>query len=145
VPLTDGDIVVRLLLAGTIGGLLGVERESRRKSAGFRTNILISLGACVFTMVGTSFGGGDPSRVTAQIVTGIGFLGGGAILHSGNRVHGMTTAAMIWVNAALGAAFGLGHLRLGLMGGLFTLAVLLVLTPIERMIEARVGPAKDAD
>src|SRR6478752_603645 len=99
-------MIVRLLLAAAIGGVLGAEREIRRKSAGFRTNILIALGACIFTMVGMSFGAGDPSRVTAQIVTGIGFLGGGAILHSNDGVHGMTTAAIIWVNAALGTASG---------------------------------------
>jgi putative Mg2+ transporter-C (MgtC) family protein len=142
VPLTDGQIIVRLLLAGAIGGLLGAEREVRRKSAGFRTNILIAIGSCIFTIVGVSFGAGDPSRVTAQVVTGIGFLGGGAILHSGNSVHGMTTAAMIWVNAALGAAIGLGHIHLGLIGGALTLAVLLILGPLEREIEQRVGPPK---
>jgi putative Mg2+ transporter-C (MgtC) family protein len=80
--------------------------------------------------------------VTAQIVTGIGFLGGGAILHSGNSVHGMTTAAMIWVNAALGAAAGLGHFHLALIGGALTLAVLLILGPLERTIELSL-PRKD--
>jgi putative Mg2+ transporter-C (MgtC) family protein len=142
VPLTDGQIVARLLIAGAIGGLLGAEREVRRKSAGFRTNILIAIGACIFTIVGMAFGAGDPSRVTAQIVTGIGFLGGGAILHSGNSVSGMTTAAMIWVNASLGAAAGLGHTHLALIGGSLTLAVLLILGPLEREIEGRVGPPR---
>ena len=141
--LTDGQIVLRLLLAGSIGGLLGAEREIRHKSAGFRTNILIAMGSCVFTIVGMSFGSGDPSRVTAQIVTGIGFLGGGAILHSGNSVHGMTTAAMIWVNAALGAAAGLGYIHLSVIGGAMTLAVLLILGPLEREIEERIGPPKN--
>ena len=137
-PLTDGQIVVRLLLAAGIGGLLGAEREMRRKSAGFRTNILIAVGSCVFTIVGISFGSGDPARVTAQIVTGIGFLGAGAIMHSGDSVRGMTTAAMIWVNAALGAAAGLGQFRLVLLAGALTLAVLLILAPIERSIERSV-------
>ena len=76
----------------------------RRKSAGFRTNILIAAGSCIFTLAALGFGTGDPTRVPGQIVTGIGFLGAGAILHSSERVHGMTTAAMIWVNAALGTA-----------------------------------------
>ena len=134
-PLTDGQIALRLLLAAGVGALLGAEREMRRKSAGFRTNILIAIGACVFTIVGLSFGGGDPSGVSAQIVTGIGFLGAGAILHSGDHVRGMTTAAMIWVNAALGTAAGLGHFRLVTIGSAFTLAVLLILAPIERSIE----------
>ncbi len=141
-PLTEGQIVVRLLLAAAIGGLLGAERELRRKSAGFRTNILIALGSCVFTIISLSFSSGDPSRVTAQIVTGVGFLGGGAILHSREGVHGMTTAAMIWVNAALAAAAGLGHLRLAMTGGALTLAVLLVLGPLERTIEERIPPPK---
>jgi putative Mg2+ transporter-C (MgtC) family protein len=140
VTLTTSQILVRLLLAAGIGALLGFEREVRRKSAGFRTNILIALGACVFTIVGMSFPSGDPSRVTAQIVTGIGFLGAGAILHSGNSVHGMTTAAMIWVNAALGAAVGLGHFRLALTAGALTLGVLLILAPIERTIERNLPP-----
>jgi putative Mg2+ transporter-C (MgtC) family protein len=135
VALTDSQIFLRLLLAAAIGGVLGAERELRHKSAGFRTNILIAMGACVFTIVGMSFPSGDPSRVTAQIVTGIGFLGAGAILHSGGTVHGMTTAAMIWVNAALGAAAGLGHFRLAMMAGALTLAVLLILGPLERSIE----------
>jgi putative Mg2+ transporter-C (MgtC) family protein len=110
----------------------------RRKSAGFRTNILIAIGSCLFTIVGLSFSSGDPSRVTAQIVTGIGFLGAGAIMHSGDTVHGMTTAAMIWVNAAIGAAAGLGHLRLAIIAGALTLAVLLILGPLERSIERSV-------
>jgi putative Mg2+ transporter-C (MgtC) family protein len=138
VPLTDGQIVARLVLAAAIGGLLGAEREMRRKSAGFRTNILIAIGSCLFTIVGLSFSAGDPSRVTAQIVTGIGFLGAGAIMHSGDTVHGMTTAAMIWVNAAIGAAAGLGQLRLAIIAGALTLAVLLILGPIERSIEQSV-------
>ena len=138
--LTDSQIFLRLLLAAAIGGVLGAERELRHKSAGFRTNILISVGACVFTIVGLSFPSGDPSRVTAQIVTGIGFLGAGAILHSSGTVHGMTTAAMIWVNAALGAAAGLGHFRLALMAGALTLAVLLILGPLERSVERTWNP-----
>lgn len=133
--LTDAQIVLRLLLAAGIGAVLGVEREVRHKSAGFRTNILIGIGACTFTIVGVSFGAGDPSRVTAQIVTAAGFLGGFVILHSGASVHGMTTAAMIWVNAALGSAAGVGRLRLALMGLALTMAVLLILGPIERSIE----------
>lgn len=139
-PVTDGQIILRLVLASAIGAVLGVERELRHKSAGFRTNILIGLGACLFTIVGTSFGAGDPSRVTAQIVTAAGFLGAGVILHSGPSVHGMTTAAMIWVNAALGSAAGVGRLRLALIGLALTMAVLMILGPLERSIETRTPP-----
>jgi putative Mg2+ transporter-C (MgtC) family protein len=140
VSLTDGELFARLLVAIAVGGVLGAEREARRKSAGFRTNILISLGACVFTIVGVSFGGGDPARVTAQIVTGIGFLGAGAIIHGrdGDNVQGLTTAAAIWVNAALGSAAGLGHFKLVVIGGGLTLVVLLILGRIERRIEREV-------
>jgi len=135
VPLSDGQIVMRLLFAAGIGAVLGLERELRRKSAGFRTNILIAAGACIFTVIGLSFGTGDPTRVPGQIVVGIGFLGAGAIVHSTHRIHGMTTAAMIWVNSALGAAVGAGQFRLALYGVVLTLMVLLVLGRLERTIE----------
>jgi putative Mg2+ transporter-C (MgtC) family protein len=141
VPLSDAQIILRLLLAAAIGGLLGAEREMRRKSAGFRTNILIAVGSCVFTLIALAFAAGDPTRVPGQIVTGIGFLGGGVILHSGTeRVHGMTTAALIWVNAALGTAAGAGQMHLAIIGAALTLAVMLMLAPLEREIEDRAKP-----
>src|SRR5262249_61902056 len=112
----------------------------RRKSAGFPPNIPIVLGSCLVPYSGWAFASGRPSRVPAPIVAGIGFLGAGAILHSGDTVHGMTTAATIWVNAALGAAAGLGEYRLVLIAGAFTLAVLLILAPLERSIERNVPP-----
>jgi putative Mg2+ transporter-C (MgtC) family protein len=140
VPLTDMEIVRRLLLAAVIGGLLGIEREVRHKSAGFRTNILIGMGSAVFTMMSIAISAdrGDPGRIAAQIVTGMGFLGAGAILRTRNGVHGLTTAATVWVNAALGIAAGAGEYHLAAIGGLITLAVLFVLHPIERGIEKRV-------
>ena len=140
-PLTDADMIARLLLAAAIGGVLGAERERRRKSAGFRTNILIAVGSCVFTLIALGFASGDPTRIPGQIVTGIGFLGGGVILHSGaERVHGMTTAALIWVNAALGTAAGAGQMRLAIIGAGLTLGVMLVLGPLEREIEDHSKP-----
>jgi len=140
VPLTDTEIVRRLLLAALVGGMLGVEREIRQKSAGFRTNILIGIGSSVFTMMSIAISAdrGDPGRIAAQIVTGMGFLGAGAILRTRNGVHGLTTAATVWVNAALGIAAGAGEYHLAVIGALITLAVLLVLHPIERGIEKRV-------
>ena len=140
VHLTDTEIVRRLLLAAFVGGLLGVEREMRQKSAGFRTNILIGIGSAVFTMMSIAISAdrGDPGRIAAQIVTGMGFLGAGAILRTRNGVHGLTTAATVWVNAALGIAAGAGEYHLAVIGALITLAVLLVLHPIERGIEKRV-------
>ena len=102
------DFVWRLLLAAGLGAVIGLEREYRQKPAGLRTNILIALGSALFTILSISMtaGIGDTSRVAGQIVTGIGFLGGGAILRNRDTVHGMTTAATIWVNAAIGIAAG---------------------------------------
>jgi putative Mg2+ transporter-C (MgtC) family protein len=139
-PLSDMELIQRLLLAAAIGGLLGAERELRRKSAGFRTNILIALGAAIFTIASlTLAGSGDPTRIAAQIVTGIGFLGAGSILHSRDGVHGLTTAATVWVNAALGVAAGGGQYHLAIIAGAIVLSVLLVLGPIEAAIELKSG------
>jgi putative Mg2+ transporter-C (MgtC) family protein len=139
-PLTDTDLIQRLLLAAAIGGLIGAERELRRKSAGFRTNILIALGAAIFTISSVTLAGsGDPTRIAAQIVTGIGFLGAGAILRNRDGVHGLTTAATVWVNAALGVAAGGGQFRLAIIAGGIVLAVLFVLGPIEAAIELKAG------
>ncbi len=143
-PLSDIELIQRLLLAAAVGGLLGAERELRRKSAGFRTNILIALGAAVFTIVSVTLSPGamDGTRIAAQIVTGIGFLGAGTILHNRDGVQGLTTAATVWVNAALGVAAGGGQYRLAIIGGAIVLAVLLVLGPIEAAIEMKAGGSK---
>ena len=105
------DAAWRLLLAAGLGTAIGLEREYRQKPAGLRTNILIALGSALFTIMSISMGQRQRhrDRIAAQIVTGIGFLGGGAILRSGKTVHGMTTAATIWVNAAIGMAAGAGQ------------------------------------
>jgi len=138
--LTETELIRRLLLAALIGGLLGAEREVHRKSAGFRTNILIALGCAVFTLVSLTLSpNGDPARIAAQIVTGIGFLGAGTIIRGRGGVQGLTTAATVWVNASLGTAAGAGLYRLAIIGGSITLGVLLVLSPIETAIEDRVG------
>jgi putative Mg2+ transporter-C (MgtC) family protein len=142
--LTDIELIQRLLLAAAIGGLIGAERELRRKSAGFRTNILIALGSAIFTIAGMNMGTAtsDPARIAAQVVTGIGFLGAGAILRNRDGVHGLTTAATVWVNAALGVAAGGGQFHLAIVGGAIVLAVLLVLGPIETAIELKAGPKR---
>src|SRR4029077_1643336 len=113
----------------------------RRKPAGLRTNILIAIGSALFTILSISMTGvtGDPSRVAGQIVTGIGFLGGGAILRNRDTVHGMTTAATIWVNAAIGVACGTGQYQLATASTALTLVVLVVLPPIETYFERRAG------
>ncbi len=137
-PVTDIDVMQRLLLAAAVGGVIGLEREFRRKSAGFRTNILIAMGSAVFTMLSVSLAGesgGDHTRIAAQIVTGIGFLGAGAIIRTDRDVHGLTTAATVWVNAALGMAAGGGEYHLTLIATAITLVVLLILGPIESAFE----------
>jgi putative Mg2+ transporter-C (MgtC) family protein len=114
------ELGLRVLGAAVLGGAVGFERQLRHQSAGFRTHILVSLGACLFTLAGAygvapffsrpdaelSF---DPTRVAAQVVSGIGFLGAGAIIRTGASVRGLTTAAALWVTAAIGLAVGLGY------------------------------------
>jgi putative Mg2+ transporter-C (MgtC) family protein len=135
------DLMLRLMLAAGLGAAIGLERELRQKPAGLRTNILIALGASLFTTVSIQLarGGGTPDRVAAQIVTGIGFLGAGAILRSGRNVHGMTTAATIWVNAAVGMAAGAGEFAMASLATVVTLIVLAVLPPVEAYFERRAG------
>src|SRR2546426_12382337 len=98
----DPSIPIKLLLAALLGGIIGVEREIRDKPAGLRTNILICVGSTLFMSISTKVAlllGGDPTRISAQIISGIGFLGAGAVLHSHGFVSGLTTAATIWVVA----------------------------------------------
>ena len=135
------DLLGRLLLAVVLGAAIGVEREYHQKPAGLRTNILIALGSALFTMLSAVMAGtgGTPDRIGAQIVTGIGFLGGGAILRSRTTVHGMTTAATIWVNAAIGMAVGAGQFALATATTVVTLVVLAALHPLELYFEQRPG------
>jgi putative Mg2+ transporter-C (MgtC) family protein len=120
------------LAAGLFGALVGVEREIKEKPAGVRTLSLVSIGAAIFTMVSAIVAGerSDPGRIAAQVVSGIGFLGAGAILRSPLGVVGMTTAATIWVAAAIGMVVGAGHVGAGL--GLSTL-VLILLNGVSRI------------
>ena len=106
------EFIIRLFAASIAGGALGIERESSNKSAGLRTNMIVSVGAAIYVMISAVLlegsTTGDPSRVMGQIVTGIGFLGAGVILHQGSSVKGLTTAATIWCSAALGCLAGFG-------------------------------------
>jgi putative Mg2+ transporter-C (MgtC) family protein len=137
----SSDLTLRLLLATALGAAIGLEREYRQKPAGLRTNILIALGSALFTIMSVRLAhdGGTPDRVAAQIVTGIGFLGGGAILRSRTSVHGMTTAATIWVNAAIGMAAGAGEFAMATTATALALVVLAALRPIEVYFERRAG------
>jgi putative Mg2+ transporter-C (MgtC) family protein len=117
---------LRLGTALLCGGLIGLERQRRGKVAGMRTSILICMGTQVFVTLGAYAAPdrADPTRVLGQVVTGIGFLGAGVILSRGDRILGVTTAAVIWVLAAIGALVGLGYLGSALVITLVTLAVL---------------------
>jgi putative Mg2+ transporter-C (MgtC) family protein len=142
-PTTFSDAILRLALAAALGGAIGLEREYHHKPAGLRTNMLIALGSALFSILSVQLGAaaGSPDRVAAQVVTGIGFLGAGAILRSGENIHGLTTAATIWVNAAIGMAAGIGSYAMAAGAAALTLIVLAILPPIERRFEERGGSA----
>ena len=129
-------MIVNLVMAIFLGGLIGLERECSDKPAGLRTNILIALGAAVFATLSGHLGG-DPSRVVAAVVTGIGFLGAGSILHKGGATSGLTTASGIWATSGIGIACGLGFYGLATAATLLVLAVLLGLSPLERYINKK--------
>jgi len=122
----DLELLARLLLAAVLGGAIGAERELNDQPAGLRTHMLLTIGACLFTLVSAyGFGGRtDPSRIAAQIVTGIGFLGGGAIVRHGLTVKGVTTAASIWATASVGVAIGAGSYVLGTGGAVLVVGTL---------------------
>jgi putative Mg2+ transporter-C (MgtC) family protein len=140
-------LVLRLVAAAALGGLIGLERELADQPAGFRTHMLVSLGAALFTAVGAygvePFAGDgarvsfDPTRVAAQVVTGIGFLGAGVIFQQGLSVRGLTTAAALWVTAAVGTAVALGYWSGGVIATLITVGALYGLKGVERGVFAR--------
>ncbi len=126
--------ILRLTAALLAGGVIGLERESQDKPAGLRTNILICVGAALFALVSgraAAASGGDPNRIAAQIVTGVGFLGAGAIIQHRGAVSGLTTAATIWIVASIGMAFGCGRFALGVLGTVLTAATLFGLGLVE--------------
>lgn len=135
------EILLRIVLATLMGGLIGFERERSHKSAGLRTNALVGLGATLITLAAingfasTQFV--DPTRIISNIIVGIGFLGGGAILHEGNKVHGLTTAATLWVVAAIGIVIGLGMYELAALAVIVVYFVLTVLWLAEKKLASR--------
>lgn len=134
------ELLASLLLAVLLGGAVGLERELKRKPAGLRTNILICLGATLFTQLSIAVAGasGDPARIAAQIVTGVGFIGAGTILHTRGHVSGLTSAATIWLVAAVGVALGAGALFEAVGATLLVVLVLAVLGWLEQYLR-RVG------
>jgi putative Mg2+ transporter-C (MgtC) family protein len=131
--LSWGEALLRVVIAAALGGAVGLERELREREAGFRTHMLVSIGSALFTIVsayafrdflvhGGAVVRADPTRIAAQIVTGIGFLGAGAIIRQGLSIRGLTTAATLWVVAAIGMASGAGYYG----GAVITTAVVLI-------------------
>lgn len=134
------DIMVRLLVALILGGAIGLERERQERAAGLRTVTMVSLGSCLFTLLSLDAfraSNTDPSRVAAQIVTGIGFLGAGTIFLRRDLVRGLTTAATVWATAAIGMAAATGQFFAAFFTTLLILTVLMVLKPIELRIFKR--------
>jgi putative Mg2+ transporter-C (MgtC) family protein len=140
-------VLYKLLLAAFLGGVIGLEREIHGRPAGFRTHLLVSLGSCLFVITSiqfyTVFGnfsgsvpvGVDPGRVAAQVVTGIGFLGAGAIIREKFSVRGLTTAACLWIAAAIGLACGVGLFGISMVVTVISLVSLLMLKRIEVMLK----------
>jgi len=144
------DFIIRILAALLLGFLLGLERELTNKYAGLRTHILVCLGACVFTLLSIygfptfatgdnvivehSTGVRDTARVAAQIVSGIGFIGAGAVLRNGPMIIGLTTAATLWISAAIGMACGVGMFDVAIISTIFSVAVLTLIRIFEKKI-----------
>ncbi len=133
---------VRLLLSAFLGGIIGYERQNRHKSAGLRTNILVCVGSCLIMIVSQRTGSqinanalADPSRIAAQVVSGIGFLGAGAILKEGVNIIGLTTAACIWVVAGVGLAVGIGYYSGAVITSVIVFIALKSLTYMDKLIK----------
>lgn len=137
--LTDGEILIRLLISVVVGGVIGLERGKTRRPAGFRTHMLVCVGSCVVMMTNlflyTSGLDTDPARLGAQVITGVGFLGAGSILlTTGNRVKGLTTAAGLWASACLGLAIGAGFYVAAVLGSILVFLSLTLFHQIENQI-----------
>jgi putative Mg2+ transporter-C (MgtC) family protein len=158
----DATLVYRILIAAGLGAAIGFERERKDRPAGLRTHVLVALGACLFTVVSAygfeEFVGRDapraaqldPSRIASQIVVGIGFLGGGTILRYRGSIRGLTTAATLWVTAAVGLAVGAGAYIPAVVVAGVSLVALIALGPVERRARAgyvgsRARPNGDED
>jgi putative Mg2+ transporter-C (MgtC) family protein len=141
-------IVIRLLVAMLLGGIVGIQREHTHKPAGLRTHMLVSLGAALFVIAAAESGmtSADLSRVIQGLATGIGFLGGGAILKLSeeHQIRGLTSAAAIWMTAAIGVAVGLGRLWVAILSMVLTWFVLAVVSKIESRISPPAAAGGDS-
>jgi putative Mg2+ transporter-C (MgtC) family protein len=140
-PTAELEVSLRLLVALVMGAAIGAEREYHRHPAGLRTMSAICVGSALFTALGTLVVHTDPTRIAAQVVTGVGFLGAGAILRSGVSVRGLTTAATIWVVAAVGMAAGFGYF---ILATVCTALVLVMLIGMRRIEVQRFREPEDA-
>lgn len=134
--ISQWEVILRLLISAFFGGLIGMEREINNRPAGLRTHVLVSLGACLIMMISMfGFNGeGDPARLAAQVVSGIGFLGAGTILNKGNAIRGLTTAASLWVCGGIGLAVGNGYYVGAIGTSLIVLFTLISLGLLEKRI-----------
>ena len=135
----NADVLIRIIASIILGSIIGFERELTNKSAGLRTQILVCLGSCIFTILSvhgfatavTLYPLGDPSRVAAQIVTGIGFIGAGTVLRQGLTITGLTTASTLWMVAAIGMACGCGKISVAVVSTLLAIAILVLIRMFE--------------
>lgn len=136
--ISASDIIIRLVASFVFGGLVGIEREMQQKSAGLKTHILVCIGSCLIMLTSLyifdiykDIATVDPSRIAAGVITGIGFLGAGAIIRYSGDVKGLTTAACLWVTAAIGLATGCGFFNAAVITAILVLGVLLLLGYVE--------------
>lgn len=134
------EIIIRLILSAILGGLIGIEREVNNRPAGLRTHVLVTVGSALIMLI--SIDGfsdainrtGDPARLAAQVVSGIGFLGAGTIMRNGNSINGLTTAASLWVSAGIGLAIGSGYYMGAIVTGIIVMITLMTLGTLEKKI-----------
>jgi putative Mg2+ transporter-C (MgtC) family protein len=142
-PISDAEILLRLAVVVVLCGAIGLERQAREQVAGLRTHVIVGLGSGLFTLVSAyGFSGaasGDPTRVAAQIVSGIGFLGGGVIVRYGVTVRGVTTAAALWISAAIGMAAAAGFYLGAAATTVFALVTLVALRRLKPVVRRRLG------
>jgi putative Mg2+ transporter-C (MgtC) family protein len=136
--------IIRLLSAILAGAIIGIERQIKGKSAGLKTISLISIGSCLF-MIASEIVGGDPGRIAAQVVTGIGFLGAGVIIFAKDHVLGLTTAAVIWVSAGIGMIIGPGNEIFVILLSMFIVIILICFGYIEKKFIAKEYKKPDMD
>ena len=139
------ETALRLSVALLLGAAIGIERQWHQKMAGLRTNALVALGASGFVAFSWLVDHGDPTRIAAQVVTGIGFLGAGVILREGVNVHGLNTAATLWCSAMVGTFAGGGYVAASVLAALFVIATNIVLRPLVRRVNSHMLVAMDVE